>query len=239
MALRFSRRLCEYQAGYVKASRTATTLALVDNGASKDKITDTGALLTSGGNDSEFEVGDWVEVYGATSASNDVIQPITSICASTIWIPTGSFVANQSAGSSLTLRARGRADFASLFRDAQLDVYSGSIPANPETTESGTLLISYTGLKFAGEVWDSTNAWAYVTLAASVTATASATGTAGWYRLRGGGVTTTGADSDNELIRIDGTVGVSSGDLQVPSVSITSGNTYGVSQFRVYFKQAA
>lgn len=50
-----------------------------------------------------------------------------------------------------------KVNFAPLFRDAQVDIYSGSIPVNSNTTEPGTLLISCTGLKCAGSKYCDAN----------------------------------------------------------------------------------
>jgi hypothetical protein len=104
-----------------------------------------------------------------------------------------------------------------LANSGKLRIYTGSMPATPETAVSGTLLAELT-----------MNATAFgaaaggVITANAITAdtSADATGTAGTYRL---------FKSDGTTALWDGTVGTSGSDLNLNSVAIQSGAQVSVS----------
>ena len=97
-----------------------------------------------------------------------------------------------------------------------LKVYSGTAPAGPNTTATGTLLVSFT-------LVDPSAAAAVVGVATidadpDLTATAAATGTAGYGRF---------ADSAG-LGVLDVSVGTSGAELILSSLSLVSGGTVTV-----------
>jgi hypothetical protein len=222
--------LCKYRAGVDIGEISAATLALVDGGASNDTLTDTDSGLVAAG----FAVGQRLQVITCANAANKVNVPILSVAVGSIGVPTGTWTAVETAGNTIRVLGRPSAvSFADLFHNAQLDIYSGSIPTTPDDAENGTLLCFLTGLQFGEVVWDATEKRAYVDLLATVTGTPLASGTAAWFRLRGGGAVTTGASTT--MIRIDGTVGVSSGDMKLATVTFEVGRPLSISSAQFYF----
>ncbi|MBU2547371.1 MAG: hypothetical protein KKB20_03080 [Proteobacteria bacterium] len=235
MALKFSQGACERMAGKVKATIEASDIALVDGGAGNDLITQVAANLITAG----FEVGDLVEVHGAETAANDGMYPALVVVADQIDIPTGSLSAGQTAGATIKLKAAYPGSLRHIFFNSQLDIYTGDRPATPNHAETGTLLVSFTGVKFDDAVWNTTDLEAAIDLfaATALSATAVAGGTAAWYRLRGGGVVTTGLSTTAP--RIDGQIGVGTNDLRVASTTVASGDPATISSFELVTKMAA
>ena len=104
---------------------------------------------------------------------------------------------------------------------AVLKIRSGSVPADCATADAGTVLATLTlpsdwmaaassGSKAKSGTWQDTSA--------------DATGTAAHFRVY---------DSGGTVCGIQGTVGVGSGDLQVDSVSFTSGQSFTVTGFTI------
>ena len=231
MTLRYSQALCEAQAGRIKAAITATTIALVDGGGSEDTATDSGNGFVSAG----FEVGDLVEVLGASDEDNLVVAPVIGVAVGTLTFPTGTWNSGETAGASITMRARERCSFAELARLAQLDIMGGTIPSSPDAAESGSPLVTFSNLKFGPVAWDSTNKRAYVDLIETISATALLSGPATHFRMRLGQAYTTGASTT--LKRIDGTVGVSTGDMRITNTEIVAGAPESISSLRIYWPQ--
>ena len=105
-------------------------------------------------------------------------------------------------------------------------ILSGAQPTDPDTAESGTLLAELTGSDpFFGAATDGTPGG--LLTAATITDDSSAdnTGTAGYFRMHATG---TGADDV-----ADGEIGTSGADLNMNTVSITSGSTVSISSFTV------
>jgi len=95
--------------------------------------------------------------------------------------------------------------------NAQIIIYTGSMPANVGTVATGTLLV-----QFAGNAGGFGSASAGVLTASAVAnATASGTGTAGYFRINTSGGTAV----------VQGTVGTSGADMIVTNTSINSGQT--------------
>lgn len=95
---------------------------------------------------------------------------------------------------------------------AQLKIYSGSQPADADTTASGTLLATLT---LNDPMGTQTGGVITIDVSPAITATAVATNTAGWARL---------LDSTGATV-LDGSVGTSGADFIIDSTSITSGQT--------------
>jgi len=94
-----------------------------------------------------------------------------------------------------------------------IKVYSGSQPATADTTETGTLLATFTLADPAFEV--AASGVKDLDANPDLSTTAVATGTAGWARCED----STGANV------FDGSVGTSGTDFIINSTSITSGQT--------------
>ena len=104
---------------------------------------------------------------------------------------------------------------------AVLKIRSGSVPADCATADAGTVLATLTlpsdwmaaassGSKAKSGTWQDTSA--------------DATGTAAHFRIY---------DSGGTVCGLQGTVGVGSGDLQVDSVSFTSGQSFSITGFTI------
>lgn len=111
--------------------------------------------------------------------------------------------------------------FTSAQNSGLLRIYDGSQPAGPGTAVSGQTLLA--------ELTLNATAWAAASggskAAGSITgAVAVASGTASWFRI---------TDSAGTTAYADGSVGTSSADLILPTVSIVSGVTVNVSSLTV------
>ncbi|MBU2550427.1 MAG: hypothetical protein KKB20_18620 [Proteobacteria bacterium] len=232
MSNKYSQGHLERAAGKVKASIDAADIAFVDGGAGNDLITQISEGLVAAG----FEVGDMLEIHNAPDSDNNGIYPILAVAVGQIDIPTGSLASEMTAGSSIKLKAAYPGSFRHMYFNSQLDIYTGDRPATPNHAETGTLLVSFFGVKFGDAVWDTTALEAAIDLFAAtvLSATAVAGGQAAWYRLRGGGVTTTGASTTAP--RVDGKVGVGTGDLRVASTTVATGDPASVSSLKYTFK---
>jgi len=91
-----------------------------------------------------------------------------------------------------------------------LQIRSGSQPAGPDSAATGTLLATVT---LADPAFGAASGGVATLAGTPLTATAVADGTAAWFRI---------LDS-NGVARIDGSVGVSSADLIVNTVTVSTG----------------
>lgn len=104
-----------------------------------------------------------------------------------------------------------------------IKVYTGTQPTDADTAVGAqTLLVTFT-LDATAAFGAASNGVASLDVSPAITAVAGATGTAAWFRC---------ADSDGNTV-FDGSVGTSSADLVMNTVSITSGNTCEVSSLTV------
>ena len=109
-----------------------------------------------------------------------------------------------------------------LAASAVIKIFSGTIPANCGTADSGTLLVT-----FAGNAGGFGAAASQVLTASAVAnATAAATGTAGYFRIYPSAATTTNAV-------VQGTCGMSAADMILTNTSITSGQTVSFTSLTV------
>lgn len=116
---------------------------------------------------------------------------------------------------------------------SRLRIFSGSPPADADAAETGTLLVNITNNSTTtGITFDTATAG---TIAKTPSETWSgvnaATNTAGYFRLTTG--TADGGGSSTTLRRLQGSVGVSGADLNLSSVSLTSGATQTIDFFSV------
>lgn len=224
----------------IKGAIIGAGLAFVDNGASPDSITDSGTGFIT----SDFAPGDKLFVQGATTPGNDSGISgvrITTVVAGTITIPTGSVDTAEAGAAGTVVAICKGGSLKDIFKDGIIRIYSGAQPGSPDDAVAGTLLIEITesggafvatafgnGLELeddplSGEVEkDSGETWQ---------GTAVAAGTAAWFRLLANG-TDAGAAS-TVLPRIDGNIGISGADLNMPNTTITSGAVYTIDSFKL------
>lgn len=130
--------------------------------------------------------------------------------------------------------------FTEAFNDGTIYVYSGPQPATADAAVQGTLLLQVTVNNGAWAAGSPTNGLGFDAPASGVISKAAAevwrglgvaTGTAGWFRLVGNAADAGG--SSTTLPRLDGTVAVSGGDMNMSSISIVTSapTTVDVFQF--------
>jgi hypothetical protein len=239
MALKFSTGLRDKINGLqaeIVGAIIGVSLDFVDGGGSDDSITDSGNGFVTAG----FVPGQKIFVQGSTS--NDAISGarITTVAAGTIGLPTGTvLVAEVGLAGTVVAIAEG-GSLKDIFRDGILEIYSGSQPASPDDAVVGTKLIRVTvasgawvagapenGLEFEndpldGEIEKNAEVWSGLGLAGGI---------ASWFRLIANPTDTGGISST--LPRMDGSVGISGADINMPNTTITVGNAYTVDSFKL------
>lgn len=106
-----------------------------------------------------------------------------------------------------------------LLNSGFLEIYNGTQPANANTAVSGQTMLAK--LTFGTPAFGSAVA-GVATANAITSASAAATGTASWFRAY---------KSDGTTVVFDGSVGTSGCDLNLNSVSISSGASVSVTSF--------
>lgn len=101
---------------------------------------------------------------------------------------------------------------------AVIEIFSGSVPADADATEAGTLLATLTCSATFGTVTAS-GTTAIITAGTITSATAGATGTAAHFRI----LTQVGG-----TVCAQGSVGTVSADMVLNTTSITSGSTVSI-----------
>lgn len=101
----------------------------------------------------------------------------------------------------------------------KIKIYSGTVPANADAANSGTLLATLTGAATTFASYSDTGTASRATFGSITSATAAATGTASFFRIETSGGT----------VIAQGTVGTSSADLILNTVAITAGSTVSIS----------
>ena len=96
-----------------------------------------------------------------------------------------------------------------------IKVYTGSSPATPDTTATGTLLVTFT----LGNPAFGAASSRVAALNSVASATAAATGTAGWFR----------AATSGGTAKFDGDVGTSGEELTLNTTAIVSGASVSIS----------
>lgn len=130
--------------------------------------------------------------------------------------------------------------FTEAFNDGTIYIYSGPQPTNADAAVQGTLLLQITVNNGAWSAGSPTNGLGFDAPSAGVISKAAAevwrglgvaTGTAGWFRLCGNAADAGG--SSTTLPRLDGSVAVSGGDMNLSSISIVTSapTTIDVFQF--------
>lgn len=105
-------------------------------------------------------------------------------------------------------------------------IYTGTIPATPETAPAGTLLAELT---FNATAFGAAAAGVITANAITSDSSANATGTAGWYRA---------LKSDGTTALWDGTVSTAGADLNLNSTSINTGVTVAITSLTVTLPQS-
>ncbi|MFM7009920.1 MAG: hypothetical protein ACKO0Z_11425 [Betaproteobacteria bacterium] len=127
--------------------------------------------------------------------------------------------------------------FRGIYKNCVIDLYSGTQPATADSATSGTFLgrITLNGGAFTegastnGLVWDPPASGVISKPTSAVwQANAVAQGTIGWFRLRGNAADAGGAST--ALPRIDGTVGITSGELRLTTLDVDVGTPVQVQQ---------
>lgn len=121
--------------------------------------------------------------------------------------------------------------FTEAFNDGIIYIYSGPQPANADAAVQGTELLKITVNNGAFTPGSPTNGLGWEAAANGAIAKATSEvwrglginggGTAGWFRLCGNAADAGG--SSTTLPRLDGTVAVSGGDLNLSSITIVNG----------------
>ena len=106
-----------------------------------------------------------------------------------------------------------------------IKLYTGTQPANCDTAVSSQTLLA--SLALSATAFAAASAGTK-TANAITSATAGATGTAMWFRA---------FKSDGTTAVIDGSVGTSGADLNLPTTSINSGDTVSISSWTVSFAE--
>ena len=106
-----------------------------------------------------------------------------------------------------------------------IKLYTGTQPANCDTAVSSQTLLA--SLALSATAFAAASA-GVKTANAITSATAGATGTATWFRA---------FKSDGTTAVIDGSVGTSGADLNLPTTTINSGDTVSISSWTVSFAE--
>jgi hypothetical protein len=244
MAFRFSTKVRNDMLGY-KARCNALyynggAIALNDNGADADSITDTGNGLAI------FEPGDMITVEGADTGANDGDYEILTAVAGAITIATGSFTGTDvAAGSTVILGSSRGGSMIDQFRNFTMKIFTGSQPAAADDAEAGSELIQITessgtfvggaatnGLNF-GQVSD---AELHAALGEVMSGAAGASGTAGWFRIYDNDLT---IGASEVKPRVDGAIATSGSQMNMANTSITSGGTTTIDDVDIPMAESA
>lgn len=227
MALRYSQGFSMANAGQIGTKgEIGTDFALVSGGASADTI-----VRTSGDFTAKFKMGDMLRILGATDSADDVETPIVSVAALTITLGTGIFTTGEAAGATIALVASDSGVSSDVYNGGSLVLYTGTRATKAsDTIGTAAELAEFTDIVFSEAVWDTTNERVYIQ-ATGLSATATASGTATWARLTALGDNATGDSTTAK--RIDFSVGVSTGDIQLKSTTINTNDPIAISAFKL------
>jgi len=230
MAISLSQGVCEAIAGKRTATVTSATITL---DAGDDYIEMASRSFVTLG----FATHDVIYIPNATTSTNRGPFTLSGVLPDTLSLPSGSLAATQSSGT-ITVTAIKKASFVDLFFNSKLAFRSGTKPSSADLTETGTELVEFDEVMWSDVTWDSDEDEAYIDLwnSTALQATSSNTGTAGWFRLYGGATKITGASAS--AIRMDGTIGVGSGDVQVANASITASAAETLTNFKIRMPQS-
>lgn len=212
------------QRAVVTALKTGTTISFGDGTGTdgRDQILDSANGL---GN---FVKRGMITVQG--SGTNDGTFEILSVTSGVIEVAAGSLT-TEAAGAQVILAGAVGGSVSDLFRNAVIDIYSGSQPASADAAETGTKLARITlasgvfspGSPINGVNFDVSTAGVLAKDADEVwSGLGLADGTAGWFRLYANAGTTGASDS---AIRLDGSIATSGGQFNMSNTAIVTGGT--------------
>jgi hypothetical protein len=222
--------------GIPKACLVGTDIAFVDGGTGNDSITRTsGSWITDG-----FEVGDWIQVFGATTSANNVLRKILALSATTLELVTGSVnTAEAGAAATAVVSAKG-ASINDLLKFGFIKIFTGAQPANADAAETGTELVKITNNGGIHNTSTGENGLEFDDNAATGKLSKLSTqtwkgapgnsGDAGWFRFYAQEGT---AGVSSTAVRFDGAVGLSGSELNVASVAIAVGTDFTINQFDI------
>lgn len=228
MARKFSTALRNAILG---ANVTTGALTTISSSSTGNKILDSANGMAI------FQPGDKISVPAALIAGG--YGTVVTVQTDGSYLTVSETCEDQSAGSEYTVSLCNRRAFRDIFANGILEIYSGSQPADADTTESGTKLLRITATSAAVTPGVATNGLTFDAPSAGVLSKAAAqtwsgvalaTGTAGWFRFytnmyhTGGGTT---------KVRFDGSISTSGAQLNLSSVSIVEGATTTIDTFTV------
>lgn len=222
--------------GIPKACYVGTDIAFVDGNTGNDSITrSVGSWITDG-----FQVGDWIQVFNATTAGNEVLRKILALSATTMEIATGSVAAAEAgAADTVVVSAKG-AGVNDLLKFGFIKIFSGTQPASADSAETGTELVKITNnggahVTATGENGLEFNDDATAGVLSKLTTqtwkgSPGNTGTAGWFRFYAQEGT---AGANSTAVRFDGACGLSGAELNMATLSIEIGTDFTINQFEI------
>lgn len=121
-------------------------------------------------------------------------------------------------------------DVTNIFDSGELHIYSGSQPADADSTEGSGTILAKVVLPTTGSFAASASSGSLAKAGTWEDTSADASGTAAWFRLYDSAITT---GASTTAIRIDGDVTATSGggDLELTTTSITSGDAITIDTF--------
>lgn len=196
-------------------------------------------VLACSGNTLDFLQTGWkLNIAGFTDSQNNGLKTVGAVTVNGSQVVlTDGGLTTEAAGDSVTILVLNGLSFETLFDYAILEIYSGSQPTDADSAETGTKLVRITTSSGAVTPGTSTNGLRWGNPSSGIIAksgtwsgTILATGTAGWFRLYTNNYIT-GASAT--AIRLDGSCGTSSAQLNLSSLSLVSGATLTIDTFTV------
>lgn len=213
-------------------------IALNDNGASPDSITDTGNGLAI------FEPGDRITVEDAATGGNDGTYEILTVAIGTITIAAGSFTGTDAAAGSVVILGSARGgSLIDQFRNFTMKIFTGSQPASADDAEAGSELIQITESSGAFVGGAAANGLNFGQIASAILHAASgevysgkagATGTAGWFRIYDNAAT---GGADDQVV--DGAIAISGSQMNMANTSITHEGTTTIDDVDIPMAESA
>jgi len=177
-----------------------------------------------------FDKKKYITVAGSSGGTNNGTYEILASADGYVEVAAGSFT-TEAASEQIILADASGGSLADLFRNCVIDVYSGSQPADADTAEAGTKLITITVDSGAFSSGSADNGLNFGAVASGVLSKQSdetwsgqglASGTAGWYRVYDNSYTTGASTS---AVRFDGSVSTSGSQFNMSNTAISIGGT--------------
>ncbi len=229
-------------AAIAHAIAQGTDLTFVDGGGGDDTITrTTGSFITDG-----FEIGDWIQVFNATTGANDFAVKLTGVAALTLTFVTGTVDTGEAGAATTAVVAAKGGSFQDLMKHGVIDIFSGVQPATADLTESGfTKLVTITIDGNAHDTGTGANGLEFQdaavagvlskVVADSWQGDPDSAGVAGWFRFYD---QTHSTGADPSAPRFDGAVNLSGAEMNVASVDVALGTDFIVNQCDVIMPTA-